>query len=114
MKAVRIHEFGGLEVLKWEDVPEPSPRTNQVLIKVDSAGVNYADIIRRLNRLEVNIETVGHAQVVAGLEVARDLIGVDIRGEFIGERQHDDVGAARRVADGRHFEPCGFDLGPAG
>ena len=47
MKAVRIHEFGGLEVLKWEDTPEPRPRLNQVLIKVDSAGVNYADIIRR-------------------------------------------------------------------
>ena len=47
MKAVRIHEFGGLEVLKWEEVPEPEPRANQVLIKVDSAGVNYADISRR-------------------------------------------------------------------
>ena len=47
MKAVRIHEFGGLEVLKWEETPEPEPRANQVLIKVDSAGVNYADIIRR-------------------------------------------------------------------
>lgn len=47
MKAVRIHEFGGLDVLKWEDVPEPEPRANQVLIKVDSAGVNYADISRR-------------------------------------------------------------------
>ncbi len=47
MKAVRIHEFGGLDVLKWEEVPEPEPRANQVLIKVDSAGVNYADISRR-------------------------------------------------------------------
>ena len=47
MKAVRINEFGGLEVLQWEDVPEPTPRAGQVLIKVDSAGVNYADIMRR-------------------------------------------------------------------
>ena len=47
MKAVRIHEFGGLEVLKWEYVDRPTPRPNQVLIKVDSAGVNYADLMRR-------------------------------------------------------------------
>ena len=47
MKAVRIHEFGGLDVLKWEDAPPPEPRPHQVLIRVDSAGVNYADILRR-------------------------------------------------------------------
>ena len=47
MKAVRIHEFGDLDVLKWEDVDRPTPRPNQVLIKVDAAGVNYADLMRR-------------------------------------------------------------------
>ena len=47
MKAVRIHEFGGLDVLNWEDAPDPEPRPHQVLIKVDSAGVNYADLMRR-------------------------------------------------------------------
>ena len=40
MKAVRINEFGGLDVLKWEETPQPTPRPHQVLIKVDSAGVN--------------------------------------------------------------------------
>ncbi len=47
MKAVRIHEFGDLDVLRWEDAPEPKPRPRQVLIKVESAGVNYADLMRR-------------------------------------------------------------------
>jgi NADPH2:quinone reductase len=47
MKAVRIHEFGDVDVLRWEDAPVPKPRPGQVLIKVDSAGVNYADIMRR-------------------------------------------------------------------
>ncbi len=47
MKAVRINEFGGLDVLKWEDTPQPTPRPHHVLIKVESAGVNYADIMRR-------------------------------------------------------------------
>lgn len=47
MKAVRLNKFGGLEVLEIEDVAEPRPRPHHVLIKVDSAGVNYADILRR-------------------------------------------------------------------
>ena len=29
MKAVRINEFGGLDVLKWEDAPDPEPRPHQ-------------------------------------------------------------------------------------
>ena len=47
MKAVRLNEFGGVEVLKFEDVAEPNLRPHHVMIKVDSAGVNYADILRR-------------------------------------------------------------------
>jgi NADPH2:quinone reductase len=47
MKAVRIHEFGDLDVLRWEEARKPKPRPGQVLIKVESAGVNYADIMRR-------------------------------------------------------------------
>ena len=47
MKALRIEEYGGVDVLQWKDVPEPQPNRHQVLIKVDSAGVNYADIMRR-------------------------------------------------------------------
>ena len=47
MKAVRIHEFGDLDVLRWEEAPTPAPSAHQALIKVDSSGVNYADIMRR-------------------------------------------------------------------
>ena len=47
MKAVRLNEFGGVDVLRFEDAAEPNLRPHQVLIKVDSAGVNYADILRR-------------------------------------------------------------------
>ncbi|MBM3941986.1 MAG: NAD(P)H-quinone oxidoreductase [SAR202 cluster bacterium] len=47
MKAVRIHEFGDVNVLKWEVTHRPKPRAGQVLIKVESSGVNYADVMRR-------------------------------------------------------------------
>ena len=47
MKALRIEQYGGVDVLQWTDAPEPAPSPHQVLIKVDAAGVNYADIMRR-------------------------------------------------------------------
>jgi NADPH:quinone reductase-like Zn-dependent oxidoreductase len=43
MKAIRIHEFGGPEVLKYEDVPEPKPGQGEIRIRVIAAGVNPMD-----------------------------------------------------------------------
>jgi len=43
MKAVRIHKFGGPEVLKYEDIPRPEPGSGEVLIRVHAAGVNPVD-----------------------------------------------------------------------
>lgn len=43
MKAILIHEFGGHEVLKYEDVPKPKPVADEVLIKVFASGVNPID-----------------------------------------------------------------------
>ena len=43
MKAIRVHEFGGPEVLRLEDVPEPRPGAGQVLVRVRAAGVNPVD-----------------------------------------------------------------------
>lgn len=40
MKAIRVHEFGGPEVLRLEEVPEPKPGKGEVLIQVKAIGVN--------------------------------------------------------------------------
>ena len=47
MKAVRFHQFGGPDVLRWEEVPDPEVRPQDVLIKVEAAGVNFSDLMRR-------------------------------------------------------------------
>ncbi len=47
MKAVRVHEHGGPEVLRYEDVPEPVPEPNQAIVKIDVAGINFIDIYFR-------------------------------------------------------------------
>jgi NADPH2:quinone reductase len=43
MKAIRVSEFGGPEVLTVEEVPDPKPDSNQVLVRVKAAGVNPVD-----------------------------------------------------------------------
>jgi NADPH:quinone reductase-like Zn-dependent oxidoreductase len=43
MKAIRIHRYGGPEVLQYEDAPRPKPKPGEVLIRVHAAGVNPID-----------------------------------------------------------------------
>src|SRR6201981_2388601 len=48
MKAVRIHEFGGPQVLRYEDVPDPQLRKDQVLVRVKACAMNHLDLwVRR-------------------------------------------------------------------
>ena len=47
MKAVRVHQFGGPEVLRLEEVAEPSPRAGEAVVAIDAAGVNYIDVYFR-------------------------------------------------------------------
>ena len=47
MKAVRAHAIGGPDVLKYEEVPDPSPGPGEALIDVKSIGVNYTDVSSR-------------------------------------------------------------------
>src|SRR5262245_17519769 len=47
MKAIRIHAPGGPEVMRYEDVPEPTPKAGEAVVKVDAAGINYIDVYQR-------------------------------------------------------------------
>jgi NADPH2:quinone reductase len=60
MKAVRIHAAGGPEALKYEDVPEPTPKAGEALVKVDAAGLNYIDVYYRTGLYKAELPlTVG-------------------------------------------------------
>ena len=48
MKAVRFHEHGGPEVLKYEDAPDPQIQANEVLVRVKAATLNHLDIWLRM------------------------------------------------------------------
>jgi len=48
MKAVRIHEHGGTDVLVWEEITDPVIKPDQVLVQIKAASINHLDIwVRR-------------------------------------------------------------------
>ena len=50
MKAVRVAEVGGPEVLRYEDVEQPTPGPGEALVKIAAVGVNFIDIQQRSGR----------------------------------------------------------------
>ena len=74
MKAVRLHEFGGPEVLKYEDVPDPVLRKDQVLIRVRACAMNHLDLWCRKGLPGVKLPHI------LGSDVAGDVVSV---GEYI-------------------------------
>src|SRR3954466_9078594 len=78
MRAIRIDEWGGPEVMKLVDMPEPSPAEGEVLIEVSHAGVNFADTHQRENNYIARYEL----PMVPGGEV----VGVVRGGALDGQR----------------------------
>ncbi len=56
MRAIVIHQHGGIEELKMEEVPTPSPGKNEILVKVKAVGLNYLDIFVRKGSPGLRIE----------------------------------------------------------
>ena len=47
MKAVRVHKYGGPEVLTLEEIPVPEPKAGEARVKIEAIGVNYIDMYQR-------------------------------------------------------------------
>ena len=81
MKAVRFHEFGGPEVLRYEDVPEPEPGPGEVVLRLGACGVNFIDTYERSGAYNVPLPYVagqeGTGEVVA--------VGEGVTGIAVGE-----------------------------
>jgi NADPH:quinone reductase-like Zn-dependent oxidoreductase len=75
MKAVRIHQFGGPEVLTYEDVPDPHLRKDQVLVRVRACSLNHLDVWVRKGLPGVKLPHI------LGSDVAGEIVEV---GEYVG------------------------------
>ena len=82
MKAVRIHQFGGPEVLTYEDVPDPEPRKSEVLVQVKACALNHLDLWVRKGLPGVKLPHI------LGSDIAGDIvqIGEYVTGFKVGQR----------------------------
>ncbi|MDP9284172.1 MAG: hypothetical protein M3P41_04350, partial [Actinomycetota bacterium] len=60
MRAVVVHEAGGPEVLRIEDVPDPQPGEGKLLVRVEAVGVNHVDLSRRAGGAETFPTILGY------------------------------------------------------
>lgn len=86
MKAIRIHRFGpSEEVLQYEDVPVPEPKAGEILIKVEAASLNRADIGLRKGTYRVSPDQL---PLIPGREFAGTVakLGPNVAEFAIGQR----------------------------
>ncbi len=74
MKAVRIRRPGGPEVLEIGEMPDPTPRAGEALVRIRAAGVNRADLLQRMGRYPA---PAGAPAEVPGLEFAGEVVRVE-------------------------------------
>jgi NADPH2:quinone reductase len=55
MKAIRVHEVGGPEALRYEDIPVPTPGPGQAVVKLEAIGLNYIDCYHRSGLYKVGL-----------------------------------------------------------
>jgi len=86
MKAIRIHEFGASEeVLKFEEVSAPDPKAGEVLIKVEAASLNRADLGLRKGTYRIAADAL---PVIPGREFAGTVakLGAGVNEFTVGQR----------------------------
>jgi NADPH2:quinone reductase len=126
MKAILVHQFGGPEVLRLEEVPTPKPGPGQVLVRIHAAGVNPYDTYMRSGNYAIKpplpytpgsdaagvVEAVGEGvvRVKPGDRVytARTLSGAYAEATLTLESQVHPLAAALSFSQGAGvWVPCG-------
>jgi NADPH2:quinone reductase len=84
MKAIRVNELGGADKLTLEEIEKPTPKADEVLIKVAAAGINYADTMMRAG----NYLTKPELPFIPGYEVAGTIaaVGEKVTNFKVGQR----------------------------
>ncbi|WP_309569831.1 zinc-binding dehydrogenase [Deinococcus sp.] len=82
-QTIIVHEFGGPEVLKWEDRPLPQPGSRQVRVRVTMSGVNYADLLARQGKYGTQKPPFTPGLDAVGVV---DALGEGVLGLSVGQR----------------------------
>jgi NADPH:quinone reductase len=82
MKAIRVHEHGGPEVMKLEDVPIPEPGPKQALVRLAASGVNFIDVYFRTGLYKAETPTAIGSEAAGVVEK----IGPEVTEVAVGDR----------------------------
>lgn len=89
MKAIRLHEFGGPEVLRYEDAPMPGLKPGEVLVRVRAVGINPPDWYLRdgYQTLPADWRPAIPLPVIPGTDVSGvvEAVATDVRGFSVGD-----------------------------
>jgi NADPH:quinone reductase-like Zn-dependent oxidoreductase len=87
MKAVRLHEFGGPEVLRHEDAPVPVPAPGEVLVRVHAVGLNPPDWYAREGMPDVppELRPSFALPLIPGTDVSGVVEAADVEGFGVGD-----------------------------
>ncbi len=101
MKAIRIHEFGGPEVMKIEEVERPLAQPDEILVKMYASGVNPADYVVRQGGNEI-LKPFLKLPLGLGLDGAGEI--AEIGSEVIGFKKGDKVYGIPNFLSGTYAE----------
>ena len=82
MKAIQVKQTGGPEVMELVDLPDPQPKPNEAVVKIQASGVNFIDVYNREGRYKAPLPFV-LGQEAAGVVSA---VGPDVKGIAVGDR----------------------------
>ncbi len=103
-KAIRIHETGGPEVLRWEDVEVGSPAAGQVRLRQTACGLNYIDVYGR-----TGLYPMAKFPAVLGMEAVGvvEVLGANVDNLAVGDRvayaMQIGAYAEQRLIDAKHL-----------
>src|SRR4030081_490364 len=81
MKAIQVKQTGGPEVMELVDLPVPQPKSNEAVVKIKAAGVNFIDVYNREGRYKAPLPLV-LGQEAAGVVWA---VGPDVHEVAVGD-----------------------------
>ncbi len=101
MKAIKIHEFGGPEVMKIEEVERPIPKADEILVKMYASGINPADYVVRQGGNEL-LKPLLKLPLCLGLDGAGEV--EEIGSEVTGFKKGDKVYGIPNLLQGTYAE----------
>jgi NADPH2:quinone reductase len=83
MKAIKVHEYGGPEVLSYEDVPEPEPGPGQARVRLAASGVNYIDVYQRTGIYPMDLPLIAGQEGAGEVEAVGEGVEEISAGDYV-------------------------------